>query len=699
MSQTITSAAPRTIFRGVKDDSTKEAVYEAEAIPSHLPFICTYAKEGPCDLPQLVVGSSMTRMFGTDSFDIRKKWATHASVLINKINARGNQMMIKRVKPLDANDPATIRISIDVLPTNIPIYETNSDGSFKTDDNNNYIETGEHVAGFKTKWVVGQVTVDQNNISTFGSANQVAGDQVDIDTKVQSTRYPILDLVVSNFGDYGNNIGLRMWAPTTETGGGLDTRILENNKAYPFRFACVRRDVELSTVNVVATLSGEQYVNAVLPTDMIDKNTDALISFNDVFIAAFQNLLNNDGSPAVYGPFGKAHLYSDNLETLIKQFYAAEYPLADSFSDFTGEANEENKFNIISGVSSQNVPYKSFQIISNTSNSVRFTEGTTIYASGGSDGTMNEALFAKLVSDEMNKFADENSVYQDDAKYPVSIFYDSGFPLETKYNIIKFISVRKDTAVVLSTHDVLGQVLTATQESALAVALRTRLQMYPESEYFGTPTMRGLIVGRCGTLINSQYRKKLPLTIEIADKAAQYMGASDGIWKSEYRFDRAPRNNVSLFKDINVTFTPVSVRNKDWSNGLIWVDNFDLKSVYFPALKTVYDDDTSVLNSFFTMMGCVELTKIGARSQRQFSGSSDLTDDQFVDEVNKYITNSVKDRFDDRFKIIPDTYYTAADVARGYSWVTNIKIGAPSMKTVGVLQITAYRTADLTDSE
>ena len=696
MTQTITGAAPRTIFRGIDDKSIKSAVYEAEALPSHFPFVCLYTKEGP-EVPMSVVGSSMTNMYGTDSFDIRKKWATHATVLANILNARANQMMIKRMKPLDAGDPASIRLWLDVLPTTIPVYKRNTDGTYATDNNNNLIETGTTVPGFKVKWVVETVTVDSNGVSTFGSINQKAGDQVDTVTNVQSTRYPIMDFSVSSFGAYGNDVGIRMWAPTAETGGGIDTRIIEDNKSYPFRFACVRRDTELSTVTVTKSLTGSQSVDSVLMSDAIDKNTDELISFTDVFIQSYQDLFPEDGTPPVYGPFGKTHLYTDSLETLLKQFYEAEYPYADEFSDFDGSDNEEYRFNLLSGVSSQNVPYSSFLIVKNAPNSVSLTENTTIYAAGGSDGTMSEALFADLVAAEMDAFGDANSAYQGTAKYPVSIFYDSGFPLKTKYSIIKFISVRKDTAVVLSVHDVLGKVLTVSQESAMAIALRTRLQMYPESEYFGTPTVRGLIVGRCGTLINSQYRKKLPLTLEIASKAARYMGASNGIWKSEYRFDRAPNNAITMFKDVNITFTPVRVRNKDWANGLIWVDDFNTRSLYFPALKTVCDNDTSVLNSFFTMMGCVELTKIGDRSRIQFSGASDLTDDQFVDAVNDFINNSIKDRFDGRFKVIPDTYFTAADKARGYSWVTNIKIGAANMKTVGTLQITSYRVDDLTD--
>ncbi len=129
------------------------------------------------------------------------------------------------------------------------------------------------------------------------------------------------------------------------------------------------------------------------------------------------------------------------------------------------------------------------------------------------------------------------------------------------------ISIRKDTAVVLSTFDAGGPTLTASEDSSLAVALRTRAQMYPESDYFGTPVMRAMIVGRDGKLMNSQYTGRLPVSLELASKSARYMGAGNGKWKSGFNFDHAPMSEVEMFRDISATFTPASVRNKDWDAG------------------------------------------------------------------------------------------------------------------------------------
>ncbi len=694
MTATIVNAAPMTILQGTNDKSTRALVPEAEVLPTHLPKIYLYTQKGPTD-PQLVSGAAAVQMYGEESFNERGIYATHATVLFNKVNGQGNSVMLQRVVPADAGDPASIRLSLDVLPKAIPLYERNLDGSIKLDNAGLPVPTGTTTPGFQVKWVVGPVARNNQNEDQFGLGTQGPGNQTDTATSTQSIRYPVADWRVSHQGSYGKNLGLRMWAPTAVGNAPLDSRVIVNEKVYPIRMACVQRASEIVTPTVIETQSAEQFVTAALKPGVIDRNYETELYAGDVFLPAYQNL-ESPSLPPQYGPFGEFHLYDGQVKALLDMFYAAEVAFAeDGLSDFTGEDGEEYRFNMLSGVSSQNVPYHSFQLVTGASDSVRLSEASTIYAMGGSDGSMSEADFAQQVIPLVEAYSDPNSILQNTAKYPESIMYDSGFPLTTKYALCRFISERKDTAVVLSTHDVLGPELTASQESSLAIALRTRLQLYPESDYFGTPTMRGMIIGRSGKLIGSLYRKKLPLTIEIATKAAAYMGAGNGKWKAGYSFDMAPLSEVTMFTDVNVTFTPASVRHKDWANGLNWVENYGRRSLYFPALKTVYDNDTSVLNSFFTMMCCVELQKVGMRAHKRFSGTSSLTNAQLVERVNKFVVDNTVGRFDNRFVITPEAYFTAADLARGYSWTLPIKMYAPNMKTVMTLSVESYRIEDL----
>lgn len=689
----IINAAPMAHLLGIQDLSTRVVPMEPEAIPQHLPKIYTYAKKGPTS-PQLVVGNSRARMYGAETFDLRKKWATHQTVLANLVNAQGNIVMMERLKPADAGPEASIRFYLDVLPTFLPVYERNTDGSLKLDADLKPIPTGDTVEGFKVKFIKDIVGLDEDGESTWGVAARLPGTMVDEDTSVQSQRYPILEFRAPDFGYYGNLNGVRIWAPTTQSNIAVDQGVVAEAKAYPFRFSFVSKNDDNSTPGIVSTLAGEQYIDAVFKPGTINTRTDQMVYVGDNLIQAYQDL-QDPALPPQYGPFGAMHVYQNNIDELVGLFYEKELPVAGAFSDFTGEEDEAYRFNFLTGVSSQNVPYTSFVVDNSAADAFRFTENTTAYGEGGSDGTMNETLFGQLVAERVREYADPQSQLQNVARNPESIIYDSGFPLETKYALIDFISLRKDTAVVLSTHTVGQPELTASQESSLAIALKARLQMYPESEFYGTPVVRGMVVGRCGTLMNSQYPKKLPITLEIAHKAAAYMGAGNGEWTPGARFDSAPGSIIQLFRDVNVTFTPASVKVKDWANGLVWVESYNRRSLYIPALKTVYDNDTSVLNSFFTMLACCECQKVALRAQREFSGDATRTNAQLAADAKEFIENNTSGRFDNRFVIVPEIYYTDADLARGYSFSGKINVYAPNMKTVATMSVVARRIEDL----
>ena len=59
--------------------------------------------------------------------------------------------------------------------------------------------------------------------------------------------------------------------------------------------------------------------------------------------------------------------------------------------------------------------------------------------------------------------------------------------------------------------------------------------------------------------------------------------------------------------------------------------------------------------------------------------------------MNKEAIAQTNQRFDGRFTIIPNTYFTDADTARGYSWTLMLKIYANNMDTVETLIIQANR--------
>jgi hypothetical protein len=479
--------------------------------------------------------------------------------------------------------------------------------------------------------------------------------------------------------------------------------MMETLRAYPFYFAMVEAPDTMTSPSVVQTVLTDQYVETVFKPQSTDPTTGAQLYVGDVLIQSYQNVT-DPTYPPVYGNFSQMAIYQNNLNLLLQQFYTSEatqIPAANSPSsswfDITSNPNDMYMMNIASFVSSQNVPYATILPVSAT-NAVTMSQYTNIMAGGASDGTMNDANFNASVQNYLLQYLDPTNPVQDLARNVESIFYDSGYMLATKEAMCAVISQRHDVFVVLSTYDVTQPQLTQAQEMSMAITLRTCLQMYPESTYFGTPVMRGMIVGYSGTLLNSTYTKPLPLTAEIAIKSAIYMGASNGAWKSGYNFDGAPGSVLQYMVNPTIQWLPATVRNQAWSTGLNWVQSFDRRSVFFPAYKTVYNDDTSVLNSYFTAMAICQLNKVSHAAWRQFSGVSNLTNIQLATKTNDFITAQTQGKFDKRFVIQPAAFFTDMDVARGYSWTVPIKIYADNMKTVMTTYVQAYRMSSLTST-
>ena len=715
---TIRNAAPRAILRGIKDESGRPPVYEPEALPTHLPHVYLFAERGPT-LPQLVSGDAMMKLYGARSFNLRSKYATHQTVLANTVNSEGNKLMVQRLVPNDARPPSALRLSLDVMVDNIPQYERASDGTFVLDQQGNKVPTGETLPGHVLRWVLSPVNEDfsEGSVeytvgeeaarlteddaerlteagllrileSSVGDGSVTVGGMVNTEGE-QSALYPIMDFEVDTFGEYGNRMGIRLSAPTTESAIPIDDETALEQLAYLYRVQFVERPDELTTPNVIETLFGEQFVDFAFKEGVINTRTNTELYIDDAVIPNYHQEA-AAGMAEIRPPFGRIHVYHEYLNEILDMVH----PVEANYGLVPEGEEAKHLVNILTGVNVNDVPYYTIRVRGPAENGLLLTEGVTHYAMGGADGTLGLDNFDRLVRNELNNYGDLEADLLDTAMYPQSVLYDTGFSMETKKSFGVPIGRRKDLYVVLSTQDVTQPQNTPSEESSIAIALRSAMRMYPESEIYGTSTCRALVLGHSGYLLNSEYKGLLPLTIEFAQKCANYMGAGTGIWNGGLGFDEPPNNHVRMFRGVNAPFKKANIRSRDWDNGLVWVQNYDRRSLFWPGVQTVYDDDSSVLNSAINMMVAVELEKVAERTWRDLTGISSLTPGQFIERSNRLIEERTRARFDGRVIIEPDTFFTHNDEQRGYSWSCNIHMYAPNMRTVGTFTIVARRIED-----
>lgn len=693
------NAAPMVIDQGTKDNSTRTLPSSPLMVPQHCPLVWTYAGKGPIGRYYVDHDNvSLTQIYGDKTFDVNGPYFSHQTPFLQAFAANGNNMVVHRLVAPDATDVANVSLWLDVLETNVPVYIKNDDGSLKLDEAGQPEQlmagvAGEEqpvtVAGYKVAWVtkntVAPVGEYQRGLLTSAPGIQTEGGQ-------QSTQYPIFEFSAMDQGEDGNNLAVKLFPALQTDITPFPDGILNEGKVYPYYFGMVRLMDEVTGItNPVLNSFGSQQVTFITKEKGTHPSTGATIDLNKVTKDLYINV-----PVAQQSGLGVAYTYHGNLNNVLEMFYNAEKDVSDEHRDEVINNTEENfhALNIVSFCSSNGSPYKSVHLV-NVEGATRITKNTNIFMGGSSDGTITKSLMDAQVAADLENYNSSLHEYNDLVKHPESIIYDSGFTNKTKKVFPKFIARRKDTFVALSTYAHDNPAASLDEQYSTAISLKTMIELYPESATFGTSVMRGIVVGGSGDLINSLYTERVPVLYEVAYKASRYMGAKDGKWKNGYLFDKAPLSVVGKIKNIDVTWVPASTRNTLWSAGLCFVLNYSIEETFIPAIQTVYEDDTSVLNSFFCAIAISYLNKIQHASWREFSGVSSLTNAQLETQVDAFISKNIKDKFDDMFVIIPETTVTEEDAIRGFSWHSNVKIYAPNMKTVAIARVEAYRIEDL----
>ena len=767
---TIYSSTPNYILNGIKDMSTKPPVQDVEMVPQHLPYFFTLAEKGNTNANILSLGGARV-MYGDETFSYISKFCTHVTPFINGIGSTDGQlMMIKRLKPKDAKT-AWIRFAVGFTKQKMTetYYEEVQDPARPSDPTAKIRVKKERltdVDGYSIRWTTTSTKFDDRMLnalnekdkarllqsSTFGGglrafelyeadgSPSTLGTGISAVGSTQEMILPIFDLEVTDFGEYGNNLGLRIYAPNEMSRSRPDTRFFKETLARPFRVEMIKRKNKRSSATVVNNNNGETYVDVVFKPDTVNPfsgNTDMYIG--TALLDQYRDLDTTGGRVAKYGSFNDIHVYEENVEYLVKLLYEAEKVednkvtelaklnpqtglrlLENSGSDADAHLNQPWwQMDFLTGKAINGLNYRTVEVKTLLNGGKDMVATTDHWATGGDDGLSNlgvwtegyakglpktvNDLFNELVQQELQAFGDDTNEFLDITRYPFSVFYDTGFPVEVKNDIFRLTQFRKDISVCVSTHSVdnaaKGQpgvrILNRTEETGITRALSEYARSYPESEIFGTGACRANVIMQCGTIIGSSYRGKVPMTYELAIKRARFMGQPNGEMRTGYGYDQEGLKQLEYVKHVSNPFMPYVTREKNWTNGATWAQFYDTRRMFFPAVRTVYRDETSVLVSDINMLIATDLEKVCFRTWRRLVGDTKRTPTQLQELSDRYIIEETDNRYDGRVIIKPETFFTPADKNRGYSWQCHIHMYANNMKTVGVFGIIAHRQEDL----
>ena len=674
------NGAPQPVFYGTDDQSIAALVPEPVVSPIHLPLMFTFAERGDHQNAYVVSGDSLFSMYGTTVTDLDSEYTTFNTPFLQMFNEQANAMMVQRLLPDDASQ-ATLRIYAETYAAKVPVYQRNADNSIVYDLQGKAVQTGT-TDGYAIVWHVGAMTA-QNPIKQGVIFNGTITGSDGATSKI----YPIVDLPASFFGKKGSDIGFRLSCPNAKSSTPLDSTICTAIGSRILTIQFVERDADTTSPTITRTLDGAASVSFSMKPGAYYRDMRMNLDVNKVLVSAYRNMNPDSGLPPDLGPVSDFYVYQNNLATVLGEAHAA---IGGTFG------SDIHMVDIYSGLDTDGNPYNGLLVDDGALGGEVFTEAHTHYLEGGSDGTMTNATFDALVRKEMLAFGEGTVNYLDIAKYPCSHLWDSGFTTDTKKALCRFIGVRPDTNVTLTTHVFDKGQNDAQTENSMKVALVSFARAYPESQRYGTATCRAQVVGHSYLLNNSPYSEFVPASYSLAKMTARYAGSGIAKFNSAYRFDRGELAVIEEGYNINLIYKTPDGYSSDWEAGLINIRSFDQYRYFFPALQTVYNNDRSVLKGYLAAIIIGDLERIAHTVWREMSGASSLTNAQMVKMVNEKIIEKTEGRYDGVVDIVPNAYFTAQDLSNGYSITVDINLYGQVIKTVHKYTIIANRRADST---
>jgi hypothetical protein len=688
---TLSNPAPRFIYQGINDLSPRAIPVENETFAQHLPLIRNLFADGPEGTFYLGPNSgSFTDIFGAESFNERGKFFNNQMVLLQKLIDEGNGVMIKRLRPDDAGNPARITVAIDIVADDIPqtattlpgfTYPDNGDGEFVTDAEGE-IQT---VAGYRARLVL-----LEDNTGEIGQLQPQVGSLVSSSTGNQSMIYPLFEMPVQFFGKNGDLNGLRMWCPTTrDTGLPFDEAASIAFKTRIYRLQFVRRDVATSSPVTVRTRLGEEYTDVSFMPGTYSETDNRDYYVGDVLIDQYEDDGLDTGTPPKFSPFSEFHVYQENVEAVQQMIYEKELeinPAAESYLLGPGMVD------IFTGREMDGDAHMALHLEGALSGGIQLGERNVVYATGGSDGTVNLETYERLVRREDLNFGQLDDQYNNLAEYPFSVVYDTGLSMEGKEAMATILGRRRDVRCVFTT-DIESDKAPATlaQEISRLQAISAMVRAYPESVLYGTGTCRADIILQSGTLVGSQSKRRIPQVIDYAVRWAKYAGATTGVVNPAMAIDTSENKEVTVIKNLNVKYIDNTPLSEIWAAGGICSLQYDRRRQYYPALQTVRNDPTSVLTSPITVAFCCDIARLIRFVHADFSGDTTLDAAQLIERADERILELLNGRYGDRITIEPETYLTPGDEQRGFTWHCKVRVSANTSRTVMFFDLETYR--------
>ena len=678
------NSTPRIVYGGINDKSRGTPSRAPITYPQHAPLLRLWCESGTDKTVFLGnENSDFNTMFGAQTLARRGKFFNLQSLLAETLLAAGNGFFVKRLIPSDAKKSRLI-VGLEIVRDEIPAVQErlsgfNYDGQIP-EPNVNPLPP---VDGLRGRIVIVPVVGEPGTAEVMPGTllAEVDGTQADI--------YPLFELPASYFGASGNNLGVRIWAPNDKTNEVWDEATADTFKTRMFRMQFMQKIANTNIPAIVLTAFGEDYVDVCFTPGAYSASTDKEYYLGDTLIKAYSDDGIESGLAPLTSPFSKVYVYDDHIKAVQDMIYARELALNPAIA---ASITQSSQIDFLTGAGVDGDLYPSLYLLGALDGGIVLGDGTTVYAKGGEDGTMTHASYEELVTVENTAFGQLGDLYENVALYQFSHIYDTGLSMNGKFAMMNTLAQRRDLKCVFTTYVEAEQRMpTLSEELSRGQVLMTRLKAYPESTLYGTGICRAEVVYQTGELMGGGYSKPVPQILDYANNWAKFAGAGTGILLDGADIDQDPNNMVTLVKNLNVPYFPARAQSNAWESGGTYSLTFDTRSNYYPCVRSVYQDETSVLLSPITTNIACDIVRQIIRIHQKFSGNAKLTKEQLIERSDKEILRIVEGRYAGRVQIRPETYINDADANNGVTWHCKVRLYANNPRTTMFFELETYR--------
>lgn len=610
-----------------------------------VPFGFIMAERGEPGAIHFGAAKELQPIFGSSTFDPSSKYYSPATQFATTAMAGQGVELMRMVDP--AALKATLGVFVSVTPGQVTQYQKNSSGVRLTDQNGDYIPvTGSNNAvvtepGVIIKWYVRVLTSQEDYTALTSSVTTTGG--------VTTTSYPVLGLEVDSQGLYGNRQGFKLYSTGTDLAS-----VADGINSVLYRL--VPMELPLATSTTASTIPD------IYGSDYND------ISFKDVAVYdktstnyALKYILGTNYTDPDTGntllPY-QVHVYGENIGTIGTAALAVSSELG---------AIDPYLIDLISGKDLNGNFYDHIEIHADSETVVN--SDVINYARGGTDGEVSFTKLQELVRTWLS--GSDHGEFTNITQHPMTHFYDPGFTMETKLLLFNMLDLRDSIKVDVTTQDAMLPPNTQAQDMSAAAVLAARAQMHPDYVINGVGCSRVGIYAHTGQLVNgTPYTGNIPFLLNRLvqrrdlDGGTYIKGSSGGL----------PNSQVTLFKKPNWTADDETIRKLAWGNYLNVVMHASRTVIFYPSLRTVYPNDTSLLSDDEISDRIIYMMKICRAIWAKYAGVR-KNKKQLFPLIEADISNDCAVAFNgDDINVIPTVFQTAGDSNLGYVISVNLNV-------------------------